>query len=41
MKVTVFRDFVACELIEIDRRFRGVYCPSHESCDDDPDDRDG
>jgi hypothetical protein len=27
MKVTVFWDFVACGLIEIDRRLRDVYCP--------------
>jgi hypothetical protein len=31
MKVAAFWDTAPCSLIEVDRRFRGAYCPRHQS----------
>jgi hypothetical protein len=31
MKTTVFWDRAPCSLVEIDRRFRGVYCLHHQA----------
>jgi hypothetical protein len=30
VKFRVFWDVVPCNQIEVDRRFRGVYCPYHQ-----------
>jgi hypothetical protein len=30
MKVTAFWDIAPCSLIEVERRFRGVYCLHHQ-----------
>lgn len=31
MKMAVYRDFVPCSFVEIDRRFRGIFLPPYRS----------
>jgi hypothetical protein len=35
IQMTVFWDIASCGVIEVDRRFRGVYCLHHQGYSDD------